>query len=246
MPRFFVSAENITEHEIRITSRDTEHISKVLRLREGDKILVCDGRGFDYDAELAEVLPGEIVCKILAKRPSMAEANISVTLFQGIPKASKMEYIIQKTTELGITDIVPVAMERCVSRLDKNEAKKLERWRKIAAEAAKQSQRGIVPRVHEAVTFDEAVNKMLQSDLCFAPYECEETTVLKSVLTKHSDVKTVSFIIGPEGGFDLAEAEKLREVRIPTVTLGHRILRTETAGEAVLAMIMYEIGDVNK
>lgn len=248
MPRFFVPAENITENEISIESSDTAHISKVLRLREGDTVTVCDGRGYDYTAELASVSKEKILCRIKEKRMSASEPDISVTLYQGIPKGSKMDYIIQKTTELGVTEIVPVSMARCVSKIEdkKTEAKKLERWQRIAEEAAKQSQRGIVPKVQPVMTFEEAAVKMRGSDLCFAPYECEEITVLREILTAETEVRTVSFMIGPEGGFDPMEAETLREFSIPTVTLGKRILRTETAGEAVLSMVMYEIGDINK
>ena len=247
MPRFFVPVEDITDGEIRITSGDAAHISRVLRLREGDTVTVCDGRGFDYNAEIAEINAGEIICSVTAKRRSESEPDVFVTLYQGLPKASKMDYIIQKTTELGVSKIVPVAMARCVSRIEdkKTEAKKLERWNKIAKEAAQQSQRGIVPEICPVMTFDEAAAAMAESDLCFAPYECEDEGGLKNTLLSVENPKTVSFMIGPEGGFDLSEIEKLKAAQIPTVTLGPRILRTETAGEAVLAMMMYEIGDVN-
>ena len=248
MPRFFAPLENITDNEIKITSGDAAHISRVLRLKTGDKLTICDGRGFDYDAEIEKISAGEIICSFTEKRRSESEPNVSVTLYQGIPKASKMDYIIQKTTELGVSKIVPVAMARCVSKIEdkKTEAKKPERWNKIAKEAAQQSQRGIVPEVCPVMTFDEAAKAMCESDLCFAPYECEDEGGLKDTLLSVENPKTVSFMIGPEGGFDLSEIEKLKSAKIPTVTLGPRILRTETAGEAVLAMTMYEIGDVNK
>ena len=247
MPRFFVPSENITDSEIKITSGDAAHISRVLRLKKGDALLVCDGRGFDYDARIEEIGAREIICSVVGKRRSESEPNVRVTLYQGIPKASKMDYIIQKTTELGVAAIVPVAMARCVSKIEdkKTESKKLERWNKIAKEAAQQSQRGIVPEVRPVMMFDEAVKAMCESDLCFAPYECEDEGGLKKTLLSVEKPETISFMIGPEGGFDLSEIEKLKTAHIPTVTLGPRILRTETAGEAVLAMTMYEIGDVN-
>ena len=247
MPRFFVPQGNITDDEIKITSGDAAHISRVLRLKAGDEITVCDGRGFDYTAKIREIGAGEIICSVTEKRVSGSEPPVRATLYQGIPKGSKMDYIIQKTTELGVSAIVPVAMARCVSRIEdkKTETKKLDRWQKIAKEAAQQSQRGIVPRIYPVMTFGEAVLAMKESDLYFAPYECEDTRGLKAALTSAADPETVSFIIGPEGGFDLSEIEKLKAEKIPTVTLGPRILRTETAGEAVLAMMMYEIGDVN-
>ena len=235
MPRFFVPEDNISESRIRITSGDAAHISRVLRLKRGDNITVCDGRSYDYGS-------------ITEKRRGESEPPVRVTLYQGIPKASKMDYIIQKTTELGVSEIVPVAMARCVSKIEdkKTETKKLDRWQKIAKEAAQQSQRGIVPKIRPVMTFDEAISAMRESDLYFAPYECEDEQSLKSVLTSVENPRTASFMIGPEGGFDLSEIEKLTAGGVPTVTLGPRILRTETAGEAVLAMMMYEIGDVNR
>lgn len=247
MPKFFTARENISESKIIINNEDVAHITKVLRLKESDEITVCDGQGYDYRALIDEIAQKEIVCSIISKEKCETEPNISVTLFQGIPKAAKMDYIIQKTTELGISQIVPVMLDRCVVKLEnqKAEAKKQERWQKIANEAAKQSGRGVVPEVTMPVTLDEAIKTASELDLCFAPYECEEHKHLKEVLTSKSDIKSVGFIIGPEGGFDVSETEKIKSAGFETVTLGRRILRTETAGEAVLAMVMYEIGDIN-
>lgn len=247
MPKFFVTQDKITGNQIIIDTEDVAHISRVLRLGVGDHVTVCDSQGTDYEAEIAEMEQKQIVCSITEKRASESEPNIKVTLFQGLPKASKMEYIIQKTTELGISEIVPVKLSRCVVKIDnkKDERKKLDRWQKISEAAAKQSGRGIVPQISEIMTLDEVIERSKEFDLFFVPYECEEQKTLKEVLLSRSDIKTVGFIIGPEGGFDPAETEKLRENGIDTVTLGKRILRTETAGEAVLAMTMYEIGDIN-
>lgn len=247
MPKFFVTQDKITENQIIIDTEDVAHISRVLRLGIGDHVTVCDSQGTDYEAEIAEMEQKQIVCSITEKRASESEPNIKVTLFQGLPKASKMEYIIQKTTELGISEIVPVKLSRCVVKIDnkKDERKKLDRWQKISEAAAKQSGRGIVPQISEIMTLDEVIKRSKEFDLFFVPYECEEQKTLKEVLLSRSDIKTVGFIIGPEGGFDPAETEKLHESGIDTVTLGKRILRTETAGEAVLAMTMYEIGDIN-
>ena len=247
MPKFFVTQDKITENQIIIDTEDVAHISRVLRLGIGDHVTVCDSQGTDYEAEIAEMEQKQIVCSITEKRASESEPNIKVTLFQGLPKASKMEYIIQKTTELGISEIVPVKLSRCVVKIDnkKDERKKLDRWQKISEAAAKQSGRGIVPQISEIMTLDEVIKRSKEFDLFFVPYECEEQKTLKEVLLSRSDIKTVGFIIGHEGGFDPAETEKLHESGIDTVTLGKRILRTETAGEAVLAMTMYEIGDIN-
>lgn len=248
MPKFFVPKENISEDKILICGEDVAHIKKVLRYCEGDKLCLCDGAGTDYVAQIVDLLDKEIICSITSKQKADTEAKISVTLYQGLPKASKMDYIIQKTTELGIVKIVPCIMSRCVVKIDnkKDAQKKQQRWQKIAEEAAKQSGRGIIPEVKEPITFSEAIEEMKKADICFAPYECEEEGRLKNVLTKKQNIKNISFIIGPEGGFDLSEIEKLKENKIDTVTLGKRILRTETAGEAVLSMIMYECGDINE
>lgn len=247
MPKFFVTQDKITENQIIIDTDDVTHISRVLRLGKGDSVTVCDSRGTDYDAKISHIENARIVCDITEKRKSESEPNIKVTLFQGLPKASKMEYIIQKTTELGISEIVPVKLSRCVVKIDnkKDEKKKIDRWQKISEAAAKQSGRGIVPWISEIMTLDEVIEKSKEFDLFFAPYECEEQKTLKEALLSKKDVKNVGFIIGPEGGFDIAETAKLHDSGIDTVTLGKRILRTETAGEAVLAMTMYEIGDIN-
>ncbi len=247
MPKFFVTSDKINDDWIIIDSEDAKHISRVLRMGEGDMLTVCDSQGTDYEAEIVSLGQQEIVCKINSKSASVSEPDIKVTLFQGLPKASKMEYIIQKTTELGITEIVPAKLSRCVVKIDnkKDESKKLDRWQKISESAAKQSGRGIIPKISPIMTLDEIIEKSKEFDLFFVPYECEEQKTLREVLLSKKDVKSAGFLIGPEGGFDIAETEKLRNAGIDTVTLGKRILRTETAGEAVLAMTMYEIGDIN-
>lgn len=248
MPRFFVPRENIGEDSITITGGDVQHIARVLRMNEGDTLTLCDGRGIDYNAEIERICDKEIECKILSKSESVTEADIEVTLVQGLPKAAKMDYIIQKTTELGISRIIPCTLSRCVVKIEnkKAEEKKTERWRKISEEAAKQSGRGVIPKVCEPHSLDEAIKCLAECDIAFVPYECEEENSIKSVLLSKENPKKIGFIIGPEGGFDIAEIEQIKQAGIPTITLGKRILRTETAGEAVLAMIMYEIGDINK
>ncbi len=247
MSKFFVLKENIKDNKIIIDNTDVSHITKVLRMCIGDEITVCDTFGFDYNAKISDIQPGKIICDILSKVKSDTEPNINVTLFQGLPKAAKMDYIIQKTTELGISQIVPCALKRCVVKLDgkKAEEKKCDRWQKISEEAAKQSGRGIVPKVHMPLSLKEVLDSTKDYDLFFVPYECEENTTIKEVLTSVKSPQNVAFLIGPEGGFDASEIDAIKKAGIKTVTLGKRILRTETAGEAVLAMIMYEIGDIN-
>lgn len=245
MPKFFSS--NIVGNTIKIESEDAHHIRKVLRLKVGESILVCDGKGFDYHSVISEINENEILCEILSKIRAETEPNLEVTLYQALPKASKMDYIIQKNTELGVTRIVPCVLNRCVVKLEnkKAEEKKRERWQKIAYEAAKQSGRGVVPEVLMPCALDEIIVKMKAENLAFALYECETDRNLKSVLTQDVKAEKVGFLIGPEGGFDPLEIEKLKAAGIPPVGLGKRILRTETAGEAVLSMVMYEIGDIN-
>lgn len=243
MPRFFVPKENIGDEYIKIDGEDVLHIKKVLRMREGEELEICDSQGFDYRGKIDSFGDKEILVKVISKEKSLTEPPVKVTLFQGLPKAAKMDYIIQKTTELGISDIVPCTLNRCVVKLEGD--KKTKRWQKISEEAAKQSGRGIIPEIHEPVDLKAAIGMLEGYDLKFVPYECEENNKLKSVLLSKKDVRTVGFMIGPEGGFDKSEIQLLEENGVIPVSLGKRILRTETAGEAVLSMIMYEIGDIN-
>ena len=243
MSKFFIPRENVFEKQLKISGEDVIHIVKVLRLKKGDVLTCCDGRGIDYTAKISDISKTEVLCNILETAKSDTEPNIEVTLIQGIPKAAKMDYIIQKNTELGITDIYPCALNRCVAKID-NE-KKIDRWQKIAKEAAQQSGRGVIPKIHKPVDIKDAEKLLKAADIAFAAYECEEEVTLKTVLNSVKEPKTVAFLIGAEGGFDKSEIEYLKENGIATVSLGKRILRTETAGEAVLSMIMYEIGDIN-
>lgn len=246
MPKFFTARENIKETTLVINNDDATHIRKVLRLSEGDEITVCDGAGNDYTAIIDEIGKNEIVCKIADKKKCDAEPTINVTLYQGLPKAAKMDYIIQKNTELGINTIVPAKMSRCVVKLEDTaaETKKTQRWQKISNEAAKQSGRGVIPKVLMPLTVDEIIERVKADDLVFVPYECENTTKLREVIENAPNAKNISFIIGPEGGFDVTEIEKFKAAGIKTVTLGKRILRTETAGEAVLSMLMYGYDEI--
>lgn len=246
MPKFFTEKENINGSVLVINNDDAVHIKKVLRLSEGDTIQVCDGAGTDYTAVIDQIGKDGIVCSIKDTKISDTEPRIDVTLYQGLPKAAKMDYIIQKNTELGINRIVPAKLSRCVVKLEDNKAeeKKTARWRKIANEAAKQCGRGIVPTVSEPMSADEIIESVKDDDLVFVPYECEETIRLRDIAEKNPDAKKISFIIGPEGGFDPSEIEKFKSAGINTVTLGKRILRTETAGEAVLSMLMYGYNEI--
>ncbi len=243
MPKFFVPKENIGDEYIKISGEDVLHIRKVLRMRVGEELTLCDSAGYDYTVKIDNLDEKDILCKIITRVKCDTEPPVRVVLFQGIPKAAKMDYIIQKSTELGVSEIVPCSLARCVAKAEGG--KKTLRWQKIAEEAAKQSGRGVIPKVHDPVGLDKAIEMMSTLEFGFVPYECEENTSIKSVLTRNENGKSVGFIIGPEGGFDKSEIDKLESAGITPVSLGKRILRTETAGEAVLAMIMYEIGDIN-
>ncbi len=244
MPKFFIKKDDIKNNTIKITGQDATHISKVLRHTAGDTLTLCDGEGTDFLAEITECTKDFVDVKITDTIPCLAEPKISVTLFQGIPKQGKMDYIIEKCTELGIARIVPVSTKRSVVKIDdkKSEAKKLDRWRKIAAESVKQCGRGTIPEITDVMTVDEAINFSKSLDLTIAAYENERDISIKSVLSE-SRPETIGIFIGPEGGLDDKEVEKFKSADIKTVTLGRRILRTETAGHTVLTAVMYEYNE---
>ena len=246
MPKFFTARENIKDTTLIIDSEDANHLKKVLRINVGDVITVCDGAGIDYTVKVSEIGKNEIECDIIDRKKSDTEPNINITLYQGLPKAAKMDYIIQKNTELGISKIVPAKLARCVVKLENKAAedKKCERWQKIAIASAKQSGRGIVPVIDNPMTVDEIIEDVKDYDLVFVPYECEDQSRLKTIVESVPDAKDIAFIIGPEGGFDISEIEKLKAAGIKTVTLGKRILRTETAAESVVSMLMYAYDEI--
>ena len=235
MPKFFTSKDNVCGKTLEIVGEDVGHISRVLRMSAGDEILVCDGEGYDYNAKITGITKTSVSADILEIFACDAEPSVKVTLFQSLPKQGKMEYIIQKNVELGVFEVVPVYTSRCVVK----PTDKTERWNKVSLSAAKQSGRGIVPKIKDTVSFSEALTLMQEFDLAIMPYECETDVSLKDVL-KNKGYKSVAVFIGPEGGFSEDEVRRAKECGVKTVTLGRRILRTETAGQAVLPVIMYE------
>ena len=242
MPRFFVDKEQISDNYISIIGDDVKHIKKVLRLREGEDIEVCDGCGEDFECKIESLSDDVVRAEILNRRQNVAEAPIEITVFQGMPKNDKMDYIVQKCVELGVCRIVPVITKRAVS-IPRDAEKKTARWQRIADEAAKQCGRGILPKVENTMNFADAIKAMSDADaISFMPYECEKEGSL-SALLRSTDKKKINVFIGPEGGFDETEVEKAKCAGIHTVTLGPRILRTETAPLAVCSAIMYELGD---
>ena len=245
MPKFFIEKENIQDNIIEISGGDATHILRVLRHKIGDFLTLCDGNGTDFKAEIVDCEKDSVKLKIAESVQCLAEPQISVTLFQGIPKQGKMDYIIEKCTELGISRIVPVSTMRSVVKIDdkKSEQKKLERWRKIASESVKQCGRGKIPEIPDVMTVKEAIDFSKSLDLTIAAYECERETSIKSVLSLKKP-ETVGIFIGPEGGLDDSEISLFKEADIKTVTLGKRILRTETAGHTVLTAVMYEYDEL--
>ena len=244
MPKFFVEPSKVNGDLVTIDTSDVLHITKVLRLNIGDSVTVSDSTSTDYECEITEISKDSVLLRVLSKRNIDTESNIEITVFQALPKASKMEYIIQKNTELGVVKFVPISLSRCVVKLDKKEAeKKVSRWQKISDEAAKQSGRGILPEVSGVLNLKSAIDEMKKADLFFVPYESEDNNTLKPLL-KGKSPKTISYLIGPEGGFSPEEIDYIKDNQVPVITLGKRILRTETASIAVTSMLMYEIGDM--
>ena len=258
MSRFFVNPENIGSNRITIDNADDlHHMIKVLRLHEGDEVDISDGAAWEYRARIETLGRDEAELIILDKQAFASEPSVEVTLFQGIPKQGKMETIVQKCVELGVHRIVPVFMDRTVVVDRGNFGKKIDRWNKVSAEAVKQCRRGIIPEVSQAVRMPELVSALAggdtglfdEFDLVLLPYENEQGTTIKDVL-RRTDVsaddaqgkpKRVAVIIGPEGGFSDEEALAIIGAGGVSVSLGKTILRTETAGMAALAMIMYEL-----
>ena len=240
MHRFFVSPDNINDNSITITGEDIIHLSKVLRLREGDSLIICDGNGTDYECQIDSISKTEAIATIINSVPNCAEPPINITIYQGLPKSDKMDYIVQKCVELGVNKIVPVVTKRAVA-IPRDGDKKIIRWQKIASEAAKQCGRGILPEVGKIVNFDQVINHIKDQDaINIIPYENEKSFKLKDSL---KPCKNINILIGPEGGFDIEEIELAMSNGISSVTLGPRILRTETAPLAVVSAIMFAVGD---
>jgi len=243
--RIFTDAANIGDKYIKITDKgDIKHMTKVMRLSEGDTVDVSDSMEWEYTAEIISVDSDEVLLAIVDKQKFAREPEIRVTLFQGVPKAGKMETIIQKCVELGVHAIVPVFMERTVVVEKGNFGKKLDRWQKISDEAVKQCKRGMIPQIEDQLQFKEMLPKLADFDLILFPYENESNYSIKDCLRSlptDARPQTVAIVIGPEGGFSDKEAELMDEHGAVRVTLGKTILRTETAGMAALAMTMYEL-----
>lgn len=250
MPKFFVNEEQIKENDIIIKGQDVEHIKKVLRFKVGDELQICNSKTKEnFICNIENVNNEEILCKIKQKIDGKVESNINITIFQGLPKADKMEYIIQKSVELGVHDITPVEMKRCVVKLrEKDKNKKISRWQKISEVAAKQSGRDIIPKINNIINIKKLYDILQMYDIVLVAYENEKQNTLKQELKvlkeKNEDSdKTIKIgiVIGPEGGLEQAEVEELKNNGAKVITLGKRILRTETVALNVLSIINYEL-----
>lgn len=244
MHRFYVGTENIEDNRIVITGSDVNHIKNVLRLNKGEKIVICDGQGQDYYCIIDNVAKEQVIAVIEDKQKANTELRTKIYLFQGLPKKDKMELIVQKAVELGAYEIVPVKMKRTIVKIDneKKEKAKLNRWQTIANEASKQSRRGILPNVHEIVSYKEAIDMAKELEYVILPYElAENMEYTRKIIEEASKCSSIGIFIGPEGGFEEEEVSLAKENGIKPITLGNRILRTETAGLTTLAMLMYNI-----
>ena len=245
MQKVFVENKQINGDKITLEGLDVKHIIDVLRMKIGENLQVCDIESSkNYICEITEIFKDRIETNIVEKLNSNNESNVEIDLYQGLPKADKMELIIQKTTEIGVNRIIPVDMIRCVAKLnDKDMTKKLERWQKIALSAAQQSKRDKIPKIENKIELKEIVNRIKDYDIFIVAYEDELDNKLKNML-KSIDNKNeykIGVLIGPEGGIDKKEVEELEKAGAKLVTLGKRILRCETAPINIVSNIIYEL-----
>ena len=245
MPRFFIKENQIQNNKITIIGEDVNHIKNVIRKQIGDTIEICNqDNEKSYKCEIEKIEEKQITTKIIEELKAQ-ESNIKVDIFQGLPKAEKMELIIQKSVELGANAIIPVNMKRCVVKLDsKSEEKKIERWQKISESAAKQCGRNNIPEVKHLVNIKDICNLIKDYDAMIVAYENEKENTLKQELTKLKNKQKnlkIGIVIGPEGGLEENDVKLLKESGAKIITLGHRILRTETVALNMLSIIMYEL-----
>ena len=243
MHRFYADPENCIDNVVSLPEEDARHACTVLRMKPGHQAEIIM-HGSRWSAEMISVSPKDVRLKLLSPLPS-TEPSLFVTLYQGLPKSDKMDLIMQKAVELGVSRIVPVLMERCVSRPDpKDSVRKLERWRKIVREAGKQSGRCLIPEVSDILTLKQVLSDPSRPEVNIVPWENAEGNGLLSFSESHSALSSVGIMIGPEGGIDAEEIELLQASGFTPVTLGRRILRTETAGLAAVSAIMCLYGEM--
>ena len=242
MTRFFVAPEEMQPDFFVLTGDNAAH-AKVLRLKNSEEVLVCDGQGNECLCTISDVSPGQVSLVVRARQAASSEAAVKASIYMAFPKADKLEHVIQKATELGVYEIVAFPSARCVSKPDeKSLKKKLERWQKIAASAAEQSGRGRIPQVIVLGSYAEALSRAAQADIAILFYENERATTLRMAL-QAGEFSTISLLTGPEGGLESAEVEKAKDAGLQICTLGSRILRCETAPLCALSAVMYHTGE---
>ena len=244
MSRFYVPTPKIEKGMFRVEGNEAKHIRRVLRLKAGDEIIVFDGSGKEYEGTIVEERPFSVVIRIQNIFSSKRESHLEITLAQSLLKGEKMDYLIQKTTELGVKEIVPFFSSRSVPLLEKSgRLKRHHRWERIAIEASKQCGRGVVPKIDPLQGYSEMLKSVSPDPLRLILWEREKTN-LKEVLGKSIGMKEIFFIIGPEGGFSQEEIEEANKAGFLRVTLGRRILRAETASLCLLSILQYDWGDI--
>lgn len=248
MPRFFISSDQIKDNSVILKGEDRHHLLNVLRQGPGDEITVLNGKGEEYLVRITGVTSDQVKGEIVGRLERQSEPRVKITLVQSLPKADKFEWILQKNTELGVSRFQPVFTERSNVKLDQAaQSRKLERWNKIIREAAEQSGRQIIPVLEPIRRWSEMLAAYSGVGLVLIPWEGESGQSLKQVLERQPGIpESVAVLIGPEGGFSLKEVEEAREMGAIPVTLGPRILRTETAGLVVAAALLYHFGDLGE
>ena len=242
MARFFVDAESLKLDTIILTGENAQH-AKVLRLKAGEQVLVCDGEGLECVCTVDAYSGNEVTLMVQERRTSSTEAGVHVSIYMGFPKSDKLEHVIQKATELGADEIIAFPAARSVSRPDeKSVKKKLERWQKIAASAAEQSGRGRIPQVLVLDSYSAALERAASADKALMFYENERATTLRMAL-ESGEFKTISLMTGPEGGLEEKEVQQALQAGLQVCTLGRRILRCETAPLCALSAVMYAAGE---
>ncbi len=244
MYQFFVEEAQISEADVRIEGSDVNHIKNVLRMKCGEKIRISSTTGRNFYCMVSEITGEYVLADILEELHEDTELPNRIYLFQGLPKSDKMELIIQKAVELGVYEIIPVAMKNCVAKLEeKKAASKIARWQEIAKSAAKQSKRSLIPSVQMPLSYKLAVKQAKELDVILVPYENERgMQATREIMSGIKKGQTIGIFIGPEGGFDTSEIDLIKEEG-HLISLGNRILRTETAGLAALSMLVYQLED---
>ncbi|NOH15727.1 16S rRNA (uracil(1498)-N(3))-methyltransferase [Clostridium cochlearium] len=246
MHKFFVPKENINNEKAIILGEDVKHIYKVLRLKKEDEVIINNCEGEEFLGEISYIDKKEVIVNIKKKLDINNESFIQIYLFQGMPKTSKMDLIVQKNCELGVREITPIITERVVVKQYGGQYKKLDRLEKIAIESSKQCKRTFIPKVNNPIEFEELLEKLKTMDLIVVPYENQQGFGMRNLINniEKNKIIKIGVVIGPEGGFEEEEIVELKNVGANIITLGPRILRTETAGFVTTSLLMYELGDL--